>query len=291
MVGTPASDDGYFLVDSLSTIPADAIYEDNIYWYNACETSGYNLANDTLFVGLGYWVFALNECELSFGGDGVLLRKNAADEPAMQFDIIAGDRELTIALDENASSNIDAMDKILPPLPPDVKENYSALICDGYRLSRDARPCGDFTIETQPGTKLSWDKNSIPDGYLFTIADGNITIDMSSQDEMTSQNGELKISVSSLPEKVSLLPNKPNPFNATTKIQFTLPSAQKVTVELYDISGSLVRTLFSGDANSGLNSLVWNGRDNSNKSVSSGVYFVRLCTESQSLKQKITLIK
>ncbi len=290
MVGTPASDDGYFLIDSLSTIPAGAILADNIYWYNTCEASGYNLANDTLFVGIGYWVFAMNECELSFGGDGTLLKKNTA-EPAMQFDILAGDTKLTIALDKNASSGIDAMDEVLPPLPPDEANKSSAFICGDYRLNRDAKPGGEFTIETQPGTKFSWDENSIPQGYLFTIADGNAAVDMSSQNDVIAQNAELKITVSSLPEKVSLLPNKPNPFNATTEIQFTLPASQEVIVELYDISGSLVRTLFSGAAHSGLNTLVWNGRDNSGKFVSSGVYFVRLRTKTLSLKRKITLIK
>jgi len=290
MVGTPANDDGFFLVDSLSTVPDGAILADNIYWYDACGVDEYAFAGDTLFVGRGYWIFATSECMLSFGGGDVLMRKKYS-EPKNLFNIYADGKLITIALDENASYGIDEMDRIIPPQPPDVEKSQPAFVCENYRLERDAKPDGDFIVNLSPGTRLEWDKSAIPQGYSFVLIDGDVSADMSEMTGYVAKNEFLKISVSHLPKVASLLPNKPNPFNATTEIQFYLPGSQKVDVDIYDISGTLVKRLFSGEGIPGLNRLVWDGNDDNGAAVSSGVYFVVLRMQENMFKRKITLIK
>ncbi len=87
----------------------------------------------------------------------------------------------------------------------------------------------------------------------------------------TSVGEELKV-----PVVASLLPNYPDPFNAQTVIPVFMPADGVARVEVYDISGRLVETLWSGMLSAGLTVLRWNGCDSAGRQVPSGVYFVRL---------------
>ncbi len=84
----------------------------------------------------------------------------------------------------------------------------------------------------------------------------------------------------------------PNPFNPMTTISFSLPkAAQNVALIIYNSKGQKVKTLFSGTADKGSHSLVWNGTDDIGRSVGSGVYFYRLNASGQSLSRKMLLLK
>ena len=74
----------------------------------------------------------------------------------------------------------------------------------------------------------------------------------------------------------ALLQNYPNPANPTTRITFTLPQKAHVTLEIYNLLGQRVRTLVEGAREAGSYSIVWDGRDERGRVVSSGVYFYRL---------------
>ena len=67
-----------------------------------------------------------------------------------------------------------------------------------------------------------------------------------------------------------LLPNYPNPFNASTNVSFALPEKSKVNVVIYDVSGRLVEVLAQTEMTAGTHSLTWNAE------VSSGVYFCKV---------------
>lgn len=73
-----------------------------------------------------------------------------------------------------------------------------------------------------------------------------------------------------------LFPNHPNPFNPSTVISFDLRSSASVTLQVFDVSGALIATLFDGHASSGMHRMNWNGRDSQSRAVSSGVYYYRL---------------
>jgi hypothetical protein len=79
----------------------------------------------------------------------------------------------------------------------------------------------------------------------------------------------------------SLKQNFPNPFNPSTTITFDLPGTvgnQSVSLTVYDIRGREVRTLVDRDPSAGTKTVVWDGRDNSGRSVGSGVYIYRIRT-------------
>ncbi len=96
---------------------------------------------------------------------------------------------------------------------------------------------------------------------------------------------------SSIPTQFELLQNYPNPFNPTTKISYSLPSNSFVTIKIYDMLGSEVKTLINREAAAGKNTVEWNGDDNFGYKVSSGTYIYRITAGSFSASKKMILIK
>ncbi len=88
-----------------------------------------------------------------------------------------------------------------------------------------------------------------------------------------------------------LLGNYPNPFNPTTSISFSLPNEQDIELSIYNIKGQKVKTLYSGSADKGKHSMVWEGKDANDKSVSSGLYFYKLKTNNNVLTRKMIMLK
>ncbi len=88
------------------------------------------------------------------------------------------------------------------------------------------------------------------------------------------------------PQEFKLYPNYPNPFNATTIIQFELSQKSDIHLSIYDISGRIVHELYQENVKPGENTIEWNAED-----CCSGIYFVRM--ESNAVRQtvKAVLIK
>ena len=86
--------------------------------------------------------------------------------------------------------------------------------------------------------------------------------------------------------------NYPNPFNPETTINFTLKDPTlSLKLNIYNIKGQLVKTLYDGALQKGQHSFVWNGTDETNCQVSSGVYFYRLSNGKESRQRKMVLMK
>ncbi|MBW6515493.1 MAG: VWA domain-containing protein [Candidatus Cloacimonetes bacterium] len=85
--------------------------------------------------------------------------------------------------------------------------------------------------------------------------------------------------------------NYPNPFNPETNIVFSLAEPYKVKVDIYDIAGRLVKNLVDEYLDKGEHIVSWSGVDNENKSVTSGVYFVKMQTTGYIGHKKILLLK
>ena len=91
----------------------------------------------------------------------------------------------------------------------------------------------------------------------------------------------------------SLSQNYPNPGNPSATISFSLPQASHVSLEIYNLLGQKVRTLVEGAKEAGSHSVIWNGRDESGKVLSSGIYLYRLKTEQGDFVQvkKMLLVR
>ncbi|KAA3609926.1 MAG: T9SS C-terminal target domain-containing protein [Calditrichaeota bacterium] len=89
----------------------------------------------------------------------------------------------------------------------------------------------------------------------------------------------------------ALKPNYPNPFNPETRIPFSINKTQNIKLQIYNISGKLVKTLVEAPFGKGNFEATWNGTDTNNNPVSSGVYFSVLQGEGISKAQQLLLIK
>ena len=87
------------------------------------------------------------------------------------------------------------------------------------------------------------------------------------------------------------LTNYPNPFNPSTTISYNVPMAADVTLQIFNAKGQLVKTLVSGTQEQGNYSVTWNGKDNDDKAVSSGIYYSRLETAGKVFNKKMVLMK
>ncbi len=89
----------------------------------------------------------------------------------------------------------------------------------------------------------------------------------------------------------NLLQNYPNPFNPETNISFQVPNSGQVNLDIYNIKGQKVKTLVNDIFSAGRHSVVWNGRDDSNKEVASGLYLYKMRSGKYSSTKKMILMK
>ncbi len=86
--------------------------------------------------------------------------------------------------------------------------------------------------------------------------------------------------------------NYPNPFNPETTINYSIADSNEITeITVYNIKGQLVKQLVNSKLNSGKHSVIWNGTDNNNKNVTSGIYFYKMRNGSYVESKKMILMK
>jgi hypothetical protein len=98
-----------------------------------------------------------------------------------------------------------------------------------------------------------------------------------------------------LPDRFSLLPNYPNPFNPVTHIHFTIPkkadAGADTDISIFNKQGRLVRTLIQGVMKPGKYKLRWDGRNGSGRMAGSGIYLVLMRSDNFQKTRKIVLMK
>jgi len=83
------------------------------------------------------------------------------------------------------------------------------------------------------------------------------------------------------------LTNYPNPFNPSTRIEFTLAEDSEVELAVYDLKGRLVERLIDKEMSAGKQTVDWDGQN-----VSSGIYFCRLEADGKMIStKKMVLLK
>ncbi|MCA9728360.1 MAG: T9SS type A sorting domain-containing protein, partial [Candidatus Eisenbacteria bacterium] len=90
---------------------------------------------------------------------------------------------------------------------------------------------------------------------------------------------------------LALRPAHPSPFRGETLVTFDLPAATEIELGVYDAAGRRIRSLFAGRAEAGTQTLTWNGRDDRERALASGVYFLRLRTANATRVQRVVLVK
>jgi len=115
---------------------------------------------------------------------------------------------------------------------------------------------------------------------IYPVVEGRIYVDplIETDDVITDPENILK-------------ENYPNPFNPTTKIEYSLINSGQVSLEIFSIKGQKVKTLVNGNKETGSYTVIWNGKDDNDMSVVSGVYLYKLKTGNYEQTRKMILLK
>ncbi|UCF06077.1 MAG: T9SS type A sorting domain-containing protein [bacterium] len=162
--------------------------------------------------------------------------------------------------------------------------------------------CEAFVIRRRTDRTEYFDigrKNAIPGITQYTFVDGEISsfygetityrLDLIDRSGSTRMLAEERLTIPRL--ALTLHQNFPNPFNPGTAISFDLPAREWVSLEIFDVSGRLVkRLLHSAELEPGLHTVSWDGRNYAGKAVSSGIYYYRLTAGKASISHKMVLL-
>lgn len=114
-------------------------------------------------------------------------------------------------------------------------------------------------------------------------------IDLEFQEEWVPNSSSNEVTVT--PNAELLGQNYPNPFNPTTTIVYNMVEEGNVSIEVFNIKGQKVKTLINEHMEVGDHVLVWEGTNDNNQKVSSGIYFYKMKSGSYSSTKKMILMK
>lgn len=160
-----------------------------------------------------------------------------------------------------------------------------------YRVYRGLTP--DFPIDAASFvaavTELEWVDVEGGAQYVYKIT---AVDDAWNESAPTSPDVVVDTPTSTAPARFALHRNWPNPFNPKTNVRFDLAAyADRVTVRIYDATGRIVRLLHDGAMSPGSHTMVWDGRDDARREVSSGVYYLELVAGSESSRVKMVMLE
>ena len=170
-----------------------------------------------------------------------------------------------------------------------------------------AVPASSYTLDITPGddnntivTSITADLTGLAGGTAAVFASGFL-------DPSSNQNGsgfgvfaalangtvvqfggltDVKTSEVKTPSNFNLAQNFPNPFNPSTKIEFSLPVKQEVSLKVFNLLGQEIATLLNKEMNEGTYNLNFDA-----SSLSSGVYLYQLRAGNFVQTKKMTLLK
>ena len=88
-----------------------------------------------------------------------------------------------------------------------------------------------------------------------------------------------------------LRPCRPNPFHDRTEIAFAVPRSTHVEITIHDVTGRLVKRMVDGVVDPGIHKVAWDGRDNRERRVASGIYYVSMRTPERELSRSVMLLR
>jgi len=124
-----------------------------------------------------------------------------------------------------------------------------------------------WTIPNTPATECKIKLIDASDNTIF------------SESNIFEIQSDVSIDIENLPQEFSLMQNHPNPFNPRTIIKYSIPEQSFISINIYNIRGTIVKTLVSGKQSPGFYEVQWNGTDNNNQLVGNGLYFYQLISD------------
>lgn len=168
-----------------------------------------------------------------------------------------------------------------PGYPPDLGEIKA--------ISIDVTVTGTSTTE---GTFCIDSGDAADDAYDWAFDDPNPTYVKTCWD-VADSSGSAVINHNSgqLPKEFNLGQNHPNPFNPITVIDFALPTASQVKIDIYNVLGQKVRTLVNEEMTANYYSVTWDGTNDNGQAAASGIYFYKIEAGKFQNTKKLMLLK
>ncbi|MDP8208992.1 MAG: T9SS type A sorting domain-containing protein [Candidatus Electryonea clarkiae] len=228
---------------------------DTVYFPFNLNRSGFAIAADGNWLGAGPFLYSIDDDGLS------LAHTFEFDSLRFQFTTIreiSGDRAVIYFYDPNGSYYLCVMD---------LSEGS---FTDTLALIMDQKEVCAFAGDTL------WTMNIYSQSRYFLTGE---------YDGVESSESPI------IPNEYCLYPAYPNPFNPTVNITFDIPQPSNIKIVVYDLLGRQVTTLLDSRKPPGFHTISWNGASASGTPVSSGLYFIRLETNSFSQTRKIVMLK
>ncbi|MGQ9602583.1 MAG: FlgD immunoglobulin-like domain containing protein [bacterium] len=185
------------------------------------------------------------------------------------------------------------------PLGPDNDNSVLAQMI--FRGSSGTLDMVDAVIADATSPLGTWTKHSLigtaPEGtesldvYMLFISPSQLGGAIWIDDVLLRTTPKAGIDDKASQPVVCLHQNSPNPFSVSTKIAFDAPEVNKVRLSIFDVKGELVKTIIDGFVPEGHKEVIWDGKDESGKAVSNGIYFYRLSTENSVVTRKMVLVR
>lgn len=141
--------------------------------------------------------------------------------------------------------------------------------------------------------QLPINQNQTAHNQIFTtLKDHGIHVKLSNESAREEPEGSnLLHRALALPAEFNLSVNFPNPFNPNTTVQYAIPEAVHVTIEVCNMLGQSVRMLVDEFKNVGYYTTLWDGRNQSGESVASGTYIYKMRAGEFIQAQKMVVAK
>jgi hypothetical protein len=174
----------------------------------------------------------------------------------------------------------------------------------GWNLSLGVDAGGNIDADPQFLNQLSGDLHLGALSPALDMGDGNIPLPLVDFDFRSRVVGnqvdrgayeyqEISSSVEQefVSTRAGLRSIRPNPFNATTTILYSLPNDAHASIRVYDIRGRLMATLLEQYKKAGQYEIHWRGRDDNNTPLATGMYFIQFQSGAERESQKVLLLK
>ena len=275
--------------DTVISIP-DNIIISKLFSY----TGAYDIA-DTIKPGYGYYVRVSQDGKIilrkSSTPGRVRLASVLPDNTGVLFVEDASGRRQKLYIGTGTAARRFSPMYELPPLPP--QGAFDAR----FSTNRMFEAVDDGGVD-ELSVILSSASYPLRISWFSPAADIHVSVVYGDHAELLTGANTLRIDSSlsgfvvkvrrpaSQPHEYTLAQNYPNPFNPATRIQFTLPATEFITLKIYDVLGREVAQLVNGKKQAGAYTAEWNG-----EGTPSGVYFYQLHAGSYFAVKKMLLMK
>ena len=194
-----------------------------------------------------------------------------------------------------------SVDNIFPAIPDQLLATFSGETVELEWSSPSDDDFDYFNIyrqdlgSSESATVFSSEENFYTDnvGYLGEFEYWVTAVDLSGNESDPSDPAAVTLALASdlMPSEFALQQNYPNPFNPSTQIRYALPNSSHVRVVVYNMLGSKVRTLYSGEQEAGFRSVLWNATNDQGDPVSAGMYIYTIEAGGYFSSKKMILLK